>query len=201
MASDFGAWAAAQLKKLLSMDGVTATDFAGLLIDMARSSCEAELKEYLNDMIPAGTPGSSFQAEFLRRARADFPRVSGTTASAAPKAIGLAPEQTEQKAQPQTSKDGRKGKFSGESKTVHLGQGGEMSLTAVVLPGRRPCKCQASRHKLVANCVSCGRIVCEQEGPGPCLFCGDEVSTNSAVQVRRCGAEPPIANRGSWYVV
>jgi hypothetical protein len=24
----------------------------------------------------------------------------------------------------------------------------------------------------VNNCISCGKIVCEQEGEGPCLFCG-----------------------------
>lgn len=35
-----------------------------------------------------------------------------------------------------------------------------------------PCTCQARRHKLVSNCLSCGKIVCEQEGEGPCSFCG-----------------------------
>jgi activating signal cointegrator 1 len=28
------------------------------------------------------------------------------------------------------------------------------------------------RHALVSNCLSCGKIVCEQEGEGPCRFCG-----------------------------
>ena len=37
---------------------------------------------------------------------------------------------------------------------------------------RLKCECQATRHALVANCLACGRIVCRQEGPGPCLFCG-----------------------------
>ena len=27
-------------------------------------------------------------------------------------------------------------------------------------------------HAFVNNCVSCGKIVCAQEGIGPCLFCG-----------------------------
>jgi hypothetical protein len=30
----------------------------------------------------------------------------------------------------------------------------------------------ASRHPLLANCLECGRIVCEVEGRGPCTFCG-----------------------------
>jgi len=27
----------------------------------------------------------------------------------------------------------------------------------------------------VNNCLSCGRVVCSKEGPGPCFFCGDLV--------------------------
>ena len=41
----------------------------------------------------------------------------------------------------------------------------------VMLSGRNVCECLASKHKLVNNCLSCGRIVCEQEGAGPCMFC------------------------------
>uniref|UniRef100_A0A0G4H999 ASCH domain-containing protein n=1 Tax=Chromera velia CCMP2878 TaxID=1169474 RepID=A0A0G4H999_9ALVE len=46
---------------------------------------------------------------------------------------------------------------------------------------RVQCLCQASQHPLVGNCLSCGKIVCEQEGPGPCLFCGIEVKSREAV--------------------
>ncbi|XP_060116181.1 activating signal cointegrator 1 isoform X1 [Heteronotia binoei] len=48
---------------------------------------------------------------------------------------------------------------------------------AVMLPGRHPCECLAQKHKLINNCLTCGRIVCEQEGSGPCLFCGTLVCT------------------------
>uniref|UniRef100_A0ACB8E5J1 Activating signal cointegrator 1 n=1 Tax=Sphaerodactylus townsendi TaxID=933632 RepID=A0ACB8E5J1_9SAUR len=48
---------------------------------------------------------------------------------------------------------------------------------AVMLPGRHPCECLAQKHKLLNNCLTCGRIVCEQEGSGPCLFCGTLVCT------------------------
>lgn len=53
----------------------------------------------------------------------------------------------------------------------------------IMLKGRRLCNCQASQHKLVNNCLSCGRIVCEQEGSGPCLFCGELVCTNEEQQI------------------
>lgn len=41
--------------------------------------------------------------------------------------------------------------------------------------GRHKCNCQASKHGLINNCVSCGRIVCKQEGSGPCIVCGELV--------------------------
>lgn len=44
-----------------------------------------------------------------------------------------------------------------------------------ILPGRHPCQCLAVRHRLIGNCTSCGRIVCEQEGSGNCYFCGNLV--------------------------
>uniref|UniRef100_A0A8D8YRY8 Activating signal cointegrator 1 n=1 Tax=Cacopsylla melanoneura TaxID=428564 RepID=A0A8D8YRY8_9HEMI len=40
---------------------------------------------------------------------------------------------------------------------------------------RRRCDCEASEHKLINNCLKCGRIVCSIEGSGPCLFCGELV--------------------------
>uniref|UniRef100_A0A7E4VQT6 Zf-C2HC5 domain-containing protein n=1 Tax=Panagrellus redivivus TaxID=6233 RepID=A0A7E4VQT6_PANRE len=44
-------------------------------------------------------------------------------------------------------------------------------------PGRHPCDCQARVHELVRNCLRCGRIVCRQEGSGPCFFCQTLVCT------------------------
>lgn len=30
-------------------------------------------------------------------------------------------------------------------------------------------------HKLINNCLGCGRVICEREGEGPCAFCGNPV--------------------------
>lgn len=43
------------------------------------------------------------------------------------------------------------------------------------LPGRYQCNCEARKHQLINNCLTCGRIVCEQEGSGPCYVCGSLV--------------------------
>lgn len=48
----------------------------------------------------------------------------------------------------------------------------EAAKGSIVLQSGQPCDCQARRHKLIANCLSCGKIICEQTGEGPCSFCG-----------------------------
>lgn len=53
----------------------------------------------------------------------------------------------------------------------------------VLLPGRHPCECQAHRHALVNNCIRCGRIVCRQEGSGPCFTCNNLVCTNEEMEI------------------
>lgn len=56
-------------------------------------------------------------------------------------------------------------------------------------PGtRQTCQCQAAKHKLVANCLKCGRIVCEIEGSGPCYFCGNLVCTKEEFDKIRSGS-------------
>lgn len=59
---------------------------------------------------------------------------------------------------------------------------GQDKLT-ILLPGRNSCDCLAQKHKLINNCLSCGRIVCEQEGSGPCLFCGNLVCTREEQEI------------------
>ncbi|XP_012275721.1 activating signal cointegrator 1 isoform X2 [Orussus abietinus] len=45
----------------------------------------------------------------------------------------------------------------------------------ILLKGRYKCDCEARKHSLINNCSNCGRIVCSQEGSGPCFFCGNLV--------------------------
>ncbi|PPR86272.1 hypothetical protein GOBAR_AA34419 [Gossypium barbadense] len=62
----------------------------------------------------------------------------------------------------------------------------EAAKGSIVFHQGKPCSCQARQHRLVSNCLSCGKIVCEQEGEGPCNFCGAlvlrEGSTNAAAR-------------------
>lgn len=56
----------------------------------------------------------------------------------------------------------------------------------VFLKGRHKCNCQASRHGLVNNCLNCGRVVCKQEGSGPCVICGQLVCSNDEKLLLNC---------------
>ncbi|KAJ2081890.1 hypothetical protein H4R24_001986 [Coemansia sp. RSA 988] len=42
---------------------------------------------------------------------------------------------------------------------------------------RIKCECQATEHPLFTNCLTCGRIICESEGSGPCFFCNSNVES------------------------
>ncbi|KAM9960488.1 hypothetical protein ACTFIW_009630 [Dictyostelium discoideum] len=46
-------------------------------------------------------------------------------------------------------------------------------------PGE-PCDCQATRHKLLTNCLNCGKIMCEQDAglSKKCSFCSTPLFTN-----------------------
>ncbi|CAJ1049297.1 activating signal cointegrator 1 [Xyrichtys novacula] len=70
-----------------------------------------------------------------------------------------------------------------KNKFVNLYNTEGQDRLAVLLPGRHACECLAQKHKLINNCISCGRIVCEQEGSGPCLFCGSLVCTREEQEI------------------
>ncbi|KAJ9560181.1 hypothetical protein OSB04_005341 [Centaurea solstitialis] len=73
--------------------------------------------------------------------------------------------------QPQDQQKGNqsKSKKKKSGKVISLA---EASKGSIIFQQGKPCSCEARRHRLVSNCLSCGKIVCEQEGEGPCSFCG-----------------------------
>lgn len=76
-----------------------------------------------------------------------------------------------------------------KSKFVPLFSQEGQEKTVIKLQGRHACECQAGKHKLVNNCTRCGRVVCEQEGSGPCLFCGHLVGTPEEMEVLSRGSK------------
>lgn len=80
---------------------------------------------------------------------------------------GVPTETSEQRNIHKTNQGSSRKKKTG--KVVNLA---EAAKGSIVFQQGKPCSCQARRHRLVSNCLSCGKIVCEQEGEGPCSFCG-----------------------------
>ncbi|XP_024972820.1 activating signal cointegrator 1 [Cynara cardunculus var. scolymus] len=73
--------------------------------------------------------------------------------------------------QPQNQQTGNQSK-SKKKKSGKVISIAEASKGSIIFQQGKPCSCEARRHRLVSNCLSCGKIVCEQEGEGPCSFCG-----------------------------
>ncbi|KAI3429927.1 zf-C2HC5 domain-containing protein [Psidium guajava] len=55
-------------------------------------------------------------------------------------------------------------------------------------------------HRLVSNFLSCGRIVCEQEGEGPCQFCGALVLKEGGQYAGLTEAEVAAEGYAKWLV-
>ncbi|KAF7838455.1 Activating signal cointegrator 1 [Senna tora] len=70
----------------------------------------------------------------------------------------------------------------------------EAAKGSIVFQQGRPCSCQARRHRLVSNCLSCGKIVCEQEGEGPCNFCGSLVLREGSTYAGLEESLPPLSD-------
>ncbi|EEF52173.1 Activating signal cointegrator, putative [Ricinus communis] len=70
----------------------------------------------------------------------------------------------------------------------------EAAKGSIVFQQGKPCSCQARRHRPVSNCLSCGKIVCEQEGEGPCSFCGALVLKEGSSYAGLEGSLEPISD-------
>ncbi|KAI9136127.1 hypothetical protein BKA69DRAFT_1105893 [Paraphysoderma sedebokerense] len=92
----------------------------------------------------------------------DFPAPSGTSVESLRGDIG----QAGTKNRKEKKKKKAKGMSIKEYENFLKRSGGKVD------EGRINCGCQASKHDLLTNCLSCGRVICMAEGPGPCLFCG-----------------------------
>eukprot|EP01001_Neometanema_parovale_P010447 NODE_667_length_2204_cov_91.204229_g637_i0.p1 GENE.NODE_667_length_2204_cov_91.204229_g637_i0~~NODE_667_length_2204_cov_91.204229_g637_i0.p1 ORF type:complete len:625 (+),score=154.81 NODE_667_length_2204_cov_91.204229_g637_i0:178-2052(+) len=190
-------WAAGRLVGLLQVDVTTANDTATYLLTMsdneltkweetyvgpkvgfAAEFVEMRTKLKLVTLAPKSNRGRSTKAESekkermldqqreqIYRTRSPSPTLSfgssGTTATA-------------------TS-----GSSKGQKYKKHIKVGGitdVQNMEDVLIPVEKDCDCEARRHKLIQNCLNCGKIICEQEGRGPCMFCGLPLSNTAFSQ-------------------
>ncbi|KAM7483308.1 hypothetical protein LguiB_007891 [Lonicera macranthoides] len=178
----------------------TGLDFDGDLISGLVSYCELasplDAKEYLDNIIGQESGKTVIEEYLQRRGHSDIGTSNLKTPTGklhayvkppsnesmiakkplrAPKEVtvssrkdnGVPMETSEQRYIHKTNQGSSRKKKTG--KVVNLA---EAAKGSIVFQQGKPCSCQARRHRLVSNCLSCGKIVCEQEGEGPCSFCG-----------------------------
>ncbi|CAN8254908.1 unnamed protein product [Cochlearia groenlandica] len=196
MATAVGRWLEEALVALCS-NPETGLSFDDDVISGLVSYCDlaqpVDAKEYLDNII--GKEGESIIAEYLqRRGYKDpstrvansssgpelqmyvKPKVDSVASSGSKKPLKTPKEATSSNQQAGTAKAAAAApahqanpKKKKGGKVISLA---EAAKGSIVFQQGKPCACQARRHKLVSNCLSCGKIVCEQEGEGPCSFCG-----------------------------
>ncbi|KDP31242.1 hypothetical protein JCGZ_11618 [Jatropha curcas] len=93
----------------------------------------------------------------------------------------------------ESSQKGNQGN-SRKKKTGKVISLAEAAKGSIVFQQGKPCLCQARRHRLVSNCLSCGKIVCEQEGEGPCCFCGALVLKEGSSYAGLEGSLAPLSD-------
>ncbi|KAL2244238.1 activating signal cointegrator 1 [Sesamum indicum] len=174
----------------------------GEIISGLVSYCEMapplDAKEYLDNII-GEEAGKSVTEEYLkRRGHVNVYNTSTGTPTSdlhayvkprsdeGPLTTAKKPQRAPKQAMPSSSQENRSKNEKAEPKSTHTTNQSnskkkksgkvvtlaEAAKGSIVFQKGKPCSCQARRHRLVSNCLSCGKIVCEQEGEGPCNFCG-----------------------------
>eukprot|EP00743_Colponemidia_sp_Colp-15_P006844 GILK01007381.1.p1 GENE.GILK01007381.1~~GILK01007381.1.p1 ORF type:complete len:799 (-),score=159.90 GILK01007381.1:73-2469(-) len=165
-------WVSQQVSRLLGLD--QSEDIAKHLLGIENDN---ELRSYTMDILGDSAEARAFIDSLLTR-RKSFASPAVTSK-----------QQDDKRSANQTSsgpgiQEDEKLKSKKKKKFVPVSD-----VAVTTQPGRRLCDCQARQHPLVTNCLSCGRIVCEQEGSGPCMFCANWVGAGAPAAVVTAGQE------------
>ncbi|CAN0901648.1 Activating signal cointegrator 1 [Linum grandiflorum] len=152
-------------------------------VDSATSSSISQPSKFQAYVKPATEKGPVIGAKKPSNASKT---VTGSAHQAEPNKLNVPSNQADQIVAQSNS---RKKKKSG--KVISLE---EAAKGSIVFQQGKPCSCQARRHRLVSNCLSCGKIVCEQEGEGPCLFCGALVLKEGSSYAGLEGISAPVSD-------
>ncbi|EFX82942.1 hypothetical protein DAPPUDRAFT_315992 [Daphnia pulex] len=159
-------WICNELSRLLefSVTQEEYQDIAQYLISMESSR---DVEDYLQSMLDLSNPEHRrFVEVLLNRLGYSIEKKSPTTI------------QTGSKKGQQVGKEDISDKQQSKKrvKQINLFSKEGQAKETITLPGQHKCECQASKHSLVRNCLECGRVICAQEGPGPCVFCTENMS-------------------------
>lgn len=178
-----GEWATKSISSLLQLPPDQCDEIVSNILAYDDPS---ELKDFLGCFAETGSEHriSSFVKELFERKN---PKAQGK---------GSAPGASE----PEERQSGGKGKDRGKGK----GKNGRSddsesrrraqdSFPKMLMPTRPKDKddkrlmvidAASGRHNILTNCINCGKVIAEEEGWGPCLFCGNALEVGDAYGVR-----------------
>ena len=136
-----------------------------------RSSDEDSLKDYMSSLLDFNNEAHSLFYNNLKQKLFPSKHLSQMTATNNKTSQKGNKKQDEPVSTDSSNRTGAKKKTKFYNFYKEDGQANDV----IMLKGRNACDCQAVKHKLINNCLNCGRIVCEQEGSGACFFCGNLV--------------------------
>lgn len=207
-----GEWLEKALNELCSKVE-NALDFDSDMISGLVSYCQfappLDAKEYLDNIIGEETGKTVIQEYLRRRGFSTSPEVVGATTSKlqsyvkpstdkgltsgakklsrVEKEVSASNSHNNQVKTEAAASGNRQQSSSRKKKGGKVISLAEAAKGSIVYQQGKPCSCQARQHRLVSNCLACGKIVCEQEGEGPCKFCGalvlKEGSTYAGLEV------------------
>jgi len=203
MATPLFSWCQKELTRLLQFD--TSEDIVRYILSIESAK---ELEEYLLELLnPEDESHLQFIKELIQKWKPRSSPVANVTVYQKEKEeevyfAGTKPKEKKKKVRnekrdedenedcpPSASNADEKSGAKKKTKFVELYSAEGEARQEVRLPGRHACECQATKHKLISNCLNCGRIVCDQEGSGPCFFCGNLVCTKQELEFMNQGTK------------
>ena len=170
-------WGAAELARILGASDTSGTiELTSYVLSL---STETEKLSYLTDLLGDDPRVTQFAKDLHMRASTSSvpPPANPRKAALTSPSKAAAPDKNTRAAPSHPAPASKAPHYVGLM--TEEGQG----RVAEHLPGRHVCECMAARHALVNNCTHCGRIVCSQEGSGPCFTCGNLVCTAKEMEI------------------
>ncbi|KAJ1724378.1 hypothetical protein LPJ53_001334 [Coemansia erecta] len=173
LSADELAWTVGQVSMIVGAAQEDARPLAEFLVTIGSPT---ELQSQMLDMLGESPLALEFISSLISKRflpeTSEPASVSASASAAAVTAVAAAasaestePQQKQRKSKKQQRREQQERKEAEEKKRMQASR------------KRVRCDCQASEHPLLTNCLMCGRIVCDREGPGPCMFCGNDVQS------------------------
>jgi len=176
------------VRYILSID--SARELEDYLLELLNPEDESHLqfiKELIQRWKPKGAPNANVTV--YQKEKEEEVYFAGTKPKEKKKKVKAEKRDEDDETRTQSNEIEEKTGAKKKTKYVELYSADGEARQEVRLPGRHACECQATKHKLISNCLSCGRIVCDQEGSGPCFFCGNLVCTKQEMELMNQGTK------------